>query len=156
MSYWNQTDLENALSVETVFHLYNDGNVGTVSAIAIADVGTRSSAMAESWLAPVYGGPWPITQAPLPVLLKELAIQYGIIYSYQRDMDYVHSMGEKLSLDGLMKRADMLGERMQASILMMPDYTAEPKARNVGGIVYDNGPRTMVDNLDGSSNAGDF
>jgi Protein of unknown function (DUF1320) len=156
VAYIAQADLENALSPQTILAIFQDDlTVGTPSAAAMADVCARASAMVDSWLAPVYTGPFPIVQSPVPAMCKELALHYAVAFSFERHPDYVRTFGEAPRAERW-RRADEMGARLQAAVLRIPDYVADPVPANVGGLVYDTGPRTILDAADGTSHGGDF
>jgi hypothetical protein len=155
MTYIVQADLENALSPSTILAIFEDQNTGAVNTTALNDICARATARVDSWIAAVYDGPFPITQSPVPAMCKELALEYGVAFCFERHPEYVRTFGE-LPRAERWKRADELGLRLQKAVQRMPDYTAQPKPRNVGGIVYDSGPRTIVDSADGTRNGGDF
>jgi hypothetical protein len=49
-----------------------------------------------------------------------------------------------------------MGQRLQAAVLRMPDFTRQPVPANVGTKAVDGTPRIYVASVDGTVNAGDF
>lgn len=154
-TYLNQTDLENAINVQTVLAIFDDAGTGTINQVALTDCLSRASAMVDSYLARVYRGPFPITQTPFPAMIKIAAIDFAVAYAFERHPEYVRSYGEEKRQERWARARDMM-ERICDGLQEMPDYTAQPKQANLGGIVYSAGPRTIIDNFDGTANGGDF
>lgn len=153
MAAVTQADLENALSPQTVLALFDDNNDGTADPAPIAAVCARATARADSWLAGVYDGPFPLT-GTLPAMYTELALEYAVAFSFERHPEYVRSFGEVPRAERW-KRADEMGMRLQAAVLRMPDHSQKVPA-NVGTPAYDGASRIYVDSVDGTKNSGDF
>ena len=156
MPYIAQSDLENALSPQTVAALYDDQNVGSAYAPAITAVLTRASTMVDSYLARVFQGPFPVPQLPVPQAIVDATLEFAIVMSFERHPDYVRTFGEEQRSGSRWKRAIDLMERICDGLQEIPDWNLQPKAGNIGGVIYSAGPRTIVDNTDGTSNTGDF
>ncbi len=155
MSYITQAEFSFALAPVAMLAIFDDNNDGALDSEAIDSIIARASSMVDAWIAPVYKGPFPITQTPIPALIRELTLQYSAVFALERHPDYAQSFNgytRKERWDA----ADQMGQRLQAAVLRIPDYVAQPKPANVGGIVYDNSSRVMIDNADGTSNRGDF
>ncbi len=154
--YATRADLESALSPTTVLTLFDDGNSGNVSQVALDGVLNRASRMVDSYLARVFKGPFPVTQTPVPSTITFAALEFAIAFSFERHPEYVHTYGETYRASTRFKRATEMMDRICQAQQEIPDWVLQPKQRNIGGIVIDDGPRTVVDNADGSTNLGDF
>jgi phage gp36-like protein len=156
MAYITQTDLESALSPATVIALFNDQDQGVVYVTALEGVLERASAEVDAYLARVYRGPFPIAQTPVPAVVKNCTLEFAIAFSFERHPEYVHTFGEQYRGTTRYKRACEMAERLATGLQEIPDWTLSPRGGNVGGIVYTQGPRTIIDNPDGTTNNGDF
>lgn len=153
--YVTQSEVSFALGVPIVTALYDDVNSGTPDSPSLDAAIARASALVDSWIAPVYKGPFPILQVPIPAMIRELALQYIEAISYDRRPDIVRGFGS----DDQQKRwprADEMGKRLQAAVLRIPDLVAQPKPTNVGGLIVDDGSRVMTTGSDGTRYGGDF
>lgn len=154
--YATQEDLEGALSQSTVTALFDDDNNGQVDTKAIMAVLNRASRMVDSYLARVYDGPFPVPQTPVPEVIKVVTLEFAIAYSYERHPEYVHTYGEQYRSKSKFERAESMAERLCTGQLEIPDWQLQPKAKNIGGIIISDGPRTIIDGFDGTYNGGDF
>lgn len=156
VAYLVQDDLESALSPSTVLALYDDENKGVVNQTALNAVLTRASRWVDSYLARVYVGPFPVSQLPVPEIIKDAAIEFAIAFSFERHPEYVQTYGEQYRAGTRFKRACEMMDRICQGQQEIPDWNLQPKPRNVGGIITSAGPRTIIDSPDGSVNGGDF
>ncbi len=154
--YAMQPDLEAALSPGTVLALYDDDNKGIVNATTIQAVLARASRMVDSYLARVYVGPFPVTQTPVPEVIKYAAVEFAVAFSFERHPEYVHTYGEQYRAGTRFKRATDMMDRLCQGQQEIPDWNLQPKPKNVGGLITSQGPRTIIDNPDGTTNGGDF
>lgn len=155
MAYVSQADLQNALGLPALLALTDDTNSGTPTAGVITFVTTRASAWVDSFLAANYVGPFPITQNPAPAMMAEAALYKAIEFMYDRRPEYLRNTMEGVRKDYNKAAIDLL-TRLIDGVQYMPDFTGQPKPGNVGGIVYDNSPRMMIDGSSGTYNGGDF
>jgi len=156
MAYATQEDLEHQLSPATVQNLFDDQNMGSVYTPALDAVLLRASSWVDSFLARVYRGPFPVTQSPVPQAIKDACLEFAISFSFERHPEYVQTYGETYRSTVRFKRACEMMERICNGMQEIPDWTLQPKQLNIGGIITVSGPRTIIDNPDGSSNSGDF
>lgn len=156
MAYATQADLENQLSPATVLALFNDQDTGAVHAPAMDAVLTRASSWVDSFLARVYRGPFPVTQSPVPAAIKDATIEFAIAFAFERHPEYVHTFGEAYRSTARFKRACDMMERICNGLQEIPDWLLQPKSLNIGGVITVSGPRTIIDNPDGTNNGGDF
>lgn len=154
--YADQTDLEGSLSPATVLSLYDDDGLGVVNSQNILKVLNRASRRVDSYLARVYVGPFPVTQTPVPEAIKEAALEFSIAFSFERHPEYVHTYGETYRGASRYKRALEIMDRICQGQQEIPDWTLQPKPRNVGGVIVSSGPRTIIDGPNGENNGGDF
>lgn len=154
MAYITQAELEGAVGAERLITLLDDDNDGVVDSSSLDAVIARASALTDAWVAPVYTGPFPITQTPVPAMIRELTIQYSEAMLFERKPEVGRTTTDESR--GRWTRADAMGERLQAAVLRITDYAAQAKPSNVGGIVTDGGQRIITTSADGTSNRGDF
>ena len=155
MAYCTEAEVTYALGASIVTAIYDDDNDGIADSASLDAVIARASALVDSWIAPVYKGPFPISQTPIPSMIRELTLQYVEAMSYDRKPDLARGFGS----DDQQKRwprADQMGERLQAAILRIPDNAAQPTPANAGGIVVDGSSRVMTTGTDGTDYGGDF
>ena len=157
MAYLTQAELQYALSSTSYTAIFDQDNDGVADSAVVDACLARGSAMTDAWIAPVYKGPFPIMQVPVPAMIRELTIQYCLAIAYERRPDYTRTL-LGASDDGKKRwdRADEMGKRLQSAVLRIPDYVAQPVPGNVGGIVTDDSHRIFIAGSDGFSNRGDF
>jgi phage gp36-like protein len=157
MAYITQAELQYALSSTSFIAIFDQDNDGVADEAVVDAVIGRASAMTDAWIAPVYRGPFPITQVPVPAMIRELTIQYCLAIAYERRPDYTRTLEGGSSHDeDRWKRADAMGMRLQTAVLRIPDYVAQPAPANVGGIVVSGGSRVFIADANGTENRGDF
>lgn len=154
--YAEQTDLEYVLSPTTVRILFEDQGNGVVDQKAIKGVLNRASRMVDSYLARVYKGPFPVSQVPVPEIIKAVTLEFAVAYSFERHPEYVHTYGETFRSKSKLEGAEAMAERLCTGLQEIPDWGLSPKAMNIGGIIISDGPRTIIDGIDGEYNGGDF
>lgn len=156
MAYITKADLEAALSPATVLALFNDEDQGTVYMPALLTLLQRASNEVDSYLARSFKGPFPVAQSPVPAIIKNCTIEFAIAFSFERHPEYVHTFGEQYRGSTRYARACAMAERLATGLQETPDWVLYPKGTNVGGIIVNSGPRTIVDSPDGTYNGGDF
>jgi hypothetical protein len=154
MAYITQAEFMFAISPAMVLAIFDDNSDGVIDAATVDSYIGRGSSMADAWIAPVYTGPFPITQTPVPAMIRELTLLYTLAYTYERHPEYSRIADRGVA--DMLKRADEMGERLQSAVLRISDYAAQPKPANVGGIVRDDAQRVIVTSANGTSNRGDF
>ncbi len=151
MAYIQQSDLEALLSAPVVLAIYDDQNTGAVNQAVLNEILQLASSRVDSYLATVYAGPFPITQFPIPTMIKDAALAWARAFSFERHSEYVRQHGKTPR-----KEAEDLCTRLTEAREYLTDYLAQPQPSNTGGIVLNNGPRMLVDGIDGTYNSGDF
>ncbi len=152
-SYITQVELAYALSATSFAAIFDQDNDGIADGPVVDAVIARASGMVDAWIAPVYAGPFPIVQSPVPSMIRELTISYAVAIGYERRPDVTRSLQGSTDNDtARWKRADEMGQRLQSAVLRIPDLTAQPKPANVtGSVVYTDDRRRISD-----GNGGDF
>lgn len=157
MGYITSTDLQSALSPATYLAIYDDSNTGTANATAVAFTLERAHAQVLSYL-PAFTStaPGAIAAAFLP-LLRMAETDYAVAYSYERHPEYVRTFGEQPRAERY-KRAEQLMVRISTGMQRPQGDTGGPLGASpvVGGVVFEGGPRVMIQGPDGTSNGGDF
>lgn len=162
MPYVTDDELRAALGLETYINLFDDkGQYNRETEVmpdamqaAVDLVILRADARVNAWMPPNYKGTLPFP-APIPELVREMALMYAEALAWKRNPDYLNSMKMTPAVAELLKAADQLGLQVQQATLRL--YDAEvPTPANVGGVVYNSGPHVIIDSPDGTSNRGDF
>lgn len=156
--YTDATGLQNALGPVTYTAIFDDSSLGAghENATAVDQVLARAHAKVVSRLVSVYGvaGIPSVLPATVPELLVDAELDYAVALAWQRHPEYVRAIGAKHSAAAAYERADATMQNVADAIQRLPDVAATPT--NVGGVVTDGSNRLIIDNSDGSSNAGDF
>lgn len=157
MGFIDSDDLKSALSPATYLAIYDDAGTGVANADAVAFTLERAHAQVLSYL-PAFTStaPGAIPSQYLP-LLRMAETDYAVAYSFERHPEYVRSFGEAPRSERY-KRAETLMVRISTGMQRLQADTGTPLAATpmVGGAVYTRDQRVMIDNADGTSNAGDF
>ena len=159
--YITAADLINRLTPQVYLAMFDDDNTGDLSLVntdAVQLVIDEAEGEVDSYL---------ITENPMPLaslaggkidrLVKTGVLDFAQSLSF-RHPEYVKRYGEDPRADGLWGRATDRMKRIRSAIQQLPDIkqqTGQPPA-NVGGIVTDDGPRTIITSADGTNNSGDF
>jgi uncharacterized protein DUF1320 len=156
-SYIDQSDLEDTIGAQTVVGLFDDNNDGIADAKPVARVIASAEALVNAAIARAFPSlVLPVTQSPQSELLKEASLMFAIPLSYRRRPEYARTNGESNRGPSMMKQAFDYLEGLCTGKAFLFDVPAEVKPSTVGGVVYETGPRTMLDNSDGTNNSGDF
>lgn len=152
MSYWTLGELQAFVGAPTVQALLDDDNAGVIDTAALLEIQQLSDGMVDGGLARVFPGPFPLTQTPAPVLVRQASLLWAKALLFERHPEYVRRYGE-----GPRKTAEAFLDRLIAAREYLTDaLNMSTKPGNVGGLVTDSGPRMTINNADGSSNTGDF
>lgn len=157
MALWlTQGDLENAMTIASVAAIFDDSNSGVLNEVAIASIISRAEGQVLSWMVAELG-PAPFsdevrTELGGDPMLKDAALQYAVIYSWDRDPAYVRANGKE-RVDRMAQAVALMQRILDAR--QRPPTVATPPA-NVGGVVVDGANRIYVDSPDGSTNSGDY
>lgn len=155
--YITQADIELRLSPRTVLAIFDDDNDGVADADAVAAIIDDAEAHVDAALLGFIDMP---AINPADRLIKRAALNFAIAFSFERHPEYVRSFGEEPRIH--YKRAEDYLDKIQAARRRLPDNNSDltvaagGTVKNVGGIVTDSGPRTLVDDPDGTQNSGDF
>lgn len=167
MAYLVDADLRSRFGLETYIALFDqdgtyDRDTGVPTALmttAVNAVIAGATARVNAWLPNSYIGKLPFGGAdnPVPEIIKEAALLYAKALAYEQNPDHLNAVKAVpgMTLKDMLKTADEMAERVQDSVLRMYDAAA-PTPANVGGVVYSQGPRLVIDNPDGTPNGGDF
>lgn len=155
MSYVSAADLQAALSPATYLAIFDDNNDGTANPDVVALIIKRAHAETISHLPRAFRGAPGTIPTDLQPLLQSAELDFAMAFSFERHPEYVRSFGEGPRLS-FYKRGIEKMERIATGAQWPTSDTATLQPRTVGGVVYDLGPRTMVDSMNGTSNGGDF
>lgn len=81
---------------------------------------------------------------------------FAIPLAYRRRPELVRTTGENGRGPSMMKQAFEFLEGLCTGKAFLFDVPLEVQPSTVGGIVYETGPRMMLDASDGTNNSGDF
>jgi hypothetical protein len=150
------------LTPATYVAIYDDDNnndpTNVNDAAVQADIDGAEGEV-DSWIIAQYPMPLPATTAPtVDRLAKLAALDYACSLAWRRHPEYVRTFGENPRADGLWQMAEARMKRIQEAIQQLPDIVEQGVAspRNVGGVLLDDGPRTIIPDADGDCNGGDF
>jgi hypothetical protein len=134
VAYITVAELQASMSPTSFATIFDDDNDSVTEDATVDAAIERASALVDAWISPVYAGPFPITQTPVPAMIRELTIQYALAFAYQRRPDYTRTLesgdaNERERWD----RADAMGERLQKAILRIVEL---PNPANVGSTVH--------------------
>lgn len=138
MAYITQSELSYALSATSYAAIFDQDNDGIADGPVVDAVIARASAMVDAWISPVYTGPFPITQSPVPAMIRELTVQYALAIAYERRPDVTRTLEGANSNDAARwARADAMGQRLKGAIQRIVEL---PIPANEGGTVRSGDP----------------
>lgn len=153
-------NLRDAIGTATYMALMDDEQLGVVEAVdtssAVALLLSRAHIRCVSWLGANYAKTPLVTDTDVSVLLQDAELNYAVGLAYDRHPEYVRNFGEEPKRRAAYDQAELTMQRIQEAILRLPDMPSMGQPANVGGIVYDSGPRTLTDSIDGTYNGGDL
>ena len=159
MPYLTQTDLDNAIGHPAVIALLDDDGDKTADAAPLASVIARAGAWVDSYMSVAYGGAWPTTvdatTGAYAAILKEAALYKAIQFAYLRKPEFIRKLGEQ-GIPSYEAMAKTLLDNIVSGRQRVVEGTPAKGDTITGGIVYDTGPRMLVDSLDGTTNYGDL
>lgn len=158
--YVSATDLINRITPQVYLAMFDDENTGEVTIVndaAVQLVIDEAEGEVDSYLLTERGLPLPaLVGGVVDRLVKLAVLDFAEVLSY-RHPEYIKTYGESAKADALWERAEKRMERVRSAIQRLPDVDqAGGKPANVGGIIVDDGPRTILSSADGTSNLGDF
>lgn len=152
--------LRNTVSPEVYMAVFDDMNTGDPGLVdqsaAVQEVIDDASVMVVSRLPAIYGQVPDGVDTSIPILLKTAIRMYLRYFTFIRRPEYTRVTGREET--GMLEAADSIMAKIQSGIMQIPPRDNPPQASpgNIGGIVYESGPRLMTESLDGTSNSGDF
>lgn len=161
--YINADDVVLRHTQDTFMQIYDDDSVGDLKIAKASPALQQDIDSAEgevdSWLITENKLPLPTTTNPsVDRLVKACALDFCQALGFRRHPEYVRTFGENGRADSLWKMATDRMRRIQEATQQLPDVVQQTgkKQANVGGIVFDSGPRTVIDGADGTHNSGDL
>lgn len=153
-------ELRATLSPATYMAIFDDEQTGSVSLVdastAVLLTLSRAHIRTVSWLPPSFDKLPKSSDTDVSILLKDAELNYAVGLSYDRHPEYVRAYGADPQRKAAYDQAELTMTRVQAAVLRLPDSPSMDEPHNVGGIVYESGPRTLIDSFDGSRNGGDL
>lgn len=151
------SDISNALSPATFLALLDDNGDGAADTGPLLSVLQRAEGIVDAFIS---------TELTLPLndaqdrYIFEAALELAIGFSFERRPEYVRNMGGMEGRGGsnvnhYARAMDLLAKAKSGQV-KLPDNNAAQPAKNLGGIIYDNGPRMIIDGSDGTDNGGIF
>lgn len=158
--YNTPAELRAAMSPATYMSIYDDDQSGSIVTVdastAVALTLARAHSKVVSWLGHTYTKIPLVTDTDVPFLLKDAELNYAIALSYDRHPEYIRAYGADPQRKGAYDQAELTMTRVQEAILRFVDAPSMPLPVNVGCLIYDTGPHTVTDSLDGTHNGGDL
>lgn len=130
--YFSQTDLENALGLQTVKSVYDDDLDGVVDDAPMTACRAYGTAECNSFLRGIHATAIPLAEADVTDEVKFAALDFGIAYTMRRRPDVVRAMSEEpwtTFRDSAIEKM----KRYVASLQRMPPAMGVPS--NVGAEV---------------------
>lgn len=130
-----QSNLESALSPLVVVALFDDTSTGVPSATAMAEVIAQAEAEVFSYLVGHYPTNPPPASLLTDPLIQRAAVDFAIVFAYERHPEYTRSQGETSRVETRFKRACDRMKRIQAA-MQQPAQTNSPTpvtSSTVGG-----------------------
>lgn len=134
MAYVTQAEMERRFGARLIQTLFDDA-AGGVDTTSLGDVRQAASDWVDSVIAMEYTGPFPLTQDPLPAMVREATLLFAIAFSYDRNPEYARMLGDGARPD-YRKLGEKLCDDIKKNLKRIVGYTAEPNPANVGGGVY--------------------
>lgn len=159
--YIRAADVINRLTPTTYIAIYDDSNNNSVSNVNDAAVQLdidSAEGEVDSYLISENTLPLPTTTNPaIDRLVKLAALDFAESFAFRRHPDYVRTFGENPRAEGAYEMATARMKRIRTAIQQLPDVGAQTgKPANVGGLVIDDGPRTITQSADGTDNGSGF
>lgn len=159
--YITARNLIDRLTERTYVAMFDTNNTGQVSQVDDAQVQQvidNAEAEVDSFLLTIRLLPLPATISPsIDRLVVLCCLDFAQGFAYELHPEYARQYGDGTKGETIMERARLRMQRIRAGIQELPDVDAQAgKPTNIGGIVYDAGPRTIVDGPDGTRNGGDL
>jgi hypothetical protein len=158
--YITAAELRDALSPATYMAIFDDEQIGSTTVVdasrPVALLLARAHAHVVSRLGHTYNKIPLITDSEVPYLLKDAELNFAIGMAYDRHPEYVRSYGADSQRKNAWDQANLTMLMIQEAVMRFVDAPSVGDPVNVGGIVFDSGPRTLTDSLDGTYNGGDL
>jgi phage gp36-like protein len=150
--YLTQEDLENELSRKLLLEIFDDDTTGEIDTGQIQHFIDKGEAEVDSQLAGFYGMPLGDLNDRL---VRLAALDYTVAFIYERHPEAVQQFGDAIQVNRY-ERAEKRMQKVQSALKRLTENSPSKGPKNIGGIVYDSGPRLMVDSANGTYNGGDF
>lgn len=138
--YINDADLLAAISENVVNATADDDNNGTPDTAVLTYAIDAAEGEVDSYLLGFYTYPLdPATDR----LIRLSALDFAVAFLSERHPEYVRNRDSKMG-EVRYKRAVERMLRIQAARQRLPDVAQASKPKNVGGIVYNCGPKFMI------------
>lgn len=154
MAYLTNAEVLTAMGESAVLTFFDDDNDGLPDDAVVESVIAQASALTDAWISPVYSGPFPITQQPVPGMVKQLTLTYLKALAYERKPGYTRAIAEAgANAEAYWARADEMGERLQKAVLRITELPSPKTTTTVvraGGAAVPAGQTTRVFDCMGS------
>ena len=139
-TYITTADLLAAISENVVNATADDNNDGTADTAVLTLMIDSAEGEVDSYLLGFYTYPLdPATDR----LIRLSALDFAVAFLSERHPEYVRNRDSKMG-EIRYKRATERMLRIQQARQRLPDVSQVAKPMNIGGIVYDCGPRFML------------
>ena len=111
-----QQDLADAITAPVIVAIFDDDSDGVPNATAIAAVIAQAEAEVFSYLVGHYPTNPPPSSLITDPLLKRCALDFAIVFSYERHPEYTRTQGETSRVESRFKRACDRMKRIQSAM----------------------------------------
>lgn len=165
-NYVDQGDLENAITPRAVLEIYDDTKTRTINKTALDANIDRAESMVDSYLEPEQrvpladavlqpGSVQPVgVKKPVDRLVKNAALLFLIVYSYERHSEYAKVYGKTIEKNTT--AAEALCLRIQQGTQRLPDTNPTAPPKNVGGFTFSDAHNMFIGECNGAPNSGDL
>lgn len=145
--YVTADDLRATIGPQAYLAIFDDTNVGTVDAAAVALVLSRASGRVDGYLAKNYSAAVVPFLADVPIQAKEAALEFATGMAYLRRPEYASRYGEKGKVQEF-ERAEQLCKDLAENLQRLAAApSAAPHPANVQGGVYTGPSDTSPDGV---------
>lgn len=159
--YIDADELATRLTPATYLAIYDDSGTGDVASVndqAVQQDIDGAEGEVDSYLITDRALPLPaIVNPSVDRLVRLAALDFATALAFLRHPEYVRTFGENPKAQGLWERATARMKRLKTGMVELPDVDKQAaKPLNVGGVVLDEGPRTIITSSDGRDNGSGF
>jgi len=159
--YIDSDQLRDALTRETYMAIFDDDNTGDerlVNDVRLNMVIDGAEGEVDSYLITNRALPLPpVVNPAVDRMVRRSCLEFAMSLSWEAHPEYIRQYGENSRVKILWERATLRMQRVKEGRQELPDQDQQnAKPTTQGGLVLDEGPRTIVTSSDGTSNGDGF